>query len=301
MGGNKDPRPLCAGTNPVAVKDGTSCLSPMSPPGPVQPKTATRRRGPKYQPERNLPAGGVEELAPCELFRVIGFDIGSASLEKPGMLEGLNAIADYLLNVDDAHPYVTITGMESRSRREGAVFNYGWNRAHAVEKFLKERTRHRPRAPIGYSTNSVGSIWSPPVSASPYVKVYWRAATIQIKLSGKSRPGVNREHGHAPEAPEAEDENLLGEAGKLAVKEYVLHKVGHKLLGHGAPMLSIAVMQIEALLELAKANQAGKMLMFRNMYEGAFEKALDELADEDPLKALFQGEPVASLSALVPL
>jgi len=200
------------------------------------------------------------------------------------MLEGLNAIADYLLNVDDAHPYVTITGMESRSRREGAVFNYGWNRAHAVEKFLKERTRHRPRAPIGYSTNSVGSIWSPPVSASPYVKVYWRAATIQIKLSGKSRPGVNREHGHAPEAPEAEDENLLGEAGKLAVKEYVLHKVGHKLLGHGAPMLSIAVMQIEALLELAKANQAGKMLMFRNMYEGAFEKALDELADEDPLK-----------------
>jgi hypothetical protein len=232
----------------------------------------------------NLPAGGVEELVPYELFRVMGFDIASASLEKPGILEGMNAIADYLLKVDDAHPFVTITGLESQSRIPGDVFSYGWNRAHAVEKFLRERTKNRPRAPIGYSTNTMGSIWSAPASASPYVKVYWRAATIQIKLSGKSWPGVNREHGFAPQAPEPEDENLLKEGVKQGVKEGGLHVVGHHLLSHGGPALSLAVFQIEGLMELAKVNQAGKMAMFRNMYEVAFEKALDELADEDPRK-----------------
>src|SRR5207244_1341206 len=73
-----------------------------------------------YSPERNVKAGHAEDVSPGEKYRVAGFDIGSADLNKPGIKEGLQPVIDSLkADKGDKSPQVFITGLESNSRVPG--------------------------------------------------------------------------------------------------------------------------------------------------------------------------------------
>ncbi len=155
-----------------------------------------------YEPEENVPQGGVETLQDepgYKRYRVLGFDIGSADVHKTGISEGLDSIIQYLLTVKDASPRVAVTGLASKSRRpEKNPFTYGWARAEAVKEYFVSKG-----IPQGWiTTNTLGSILSPSARSSPLVKAYWRAANIEIKLSGKSKQ---------PPAPEQEKQPLTPE------------------------------------------------------------------------------------------
>ncbi|MFH0344338.1 MAG: DUF4157 domain-containing protein [Chromatiales bacterium] len=225
-------------------------------------------RSMRYQPEENITLGGVEELIPNQLYRVIGFDIGSADVNKRGIKEGLEPVIQYLLTVDDAAPSVTITGLASESRLAGkGAFSYGWDRADAIKHYLSLRGVSK----IWIKTTTRGSIGAPPINTPPEVKAYWRAAILDIRLSGKPKPGRPYTGGFEPSVPSPPKGRKVTDIISLIPPR-----------GPITASLKLIKFTYEALRELGYANQAGKMEMFRNAYRNAHADALADLTEADP-------------------
>lgn len=223
-----------------------------------------------YHPEENVPQGGVEtikdELNQQE-YRVIGFDIGSSDLNKTGIKEGLDLIIEDLLAVNDAVPRVAITGLASESHLKGKDgFTYGWERANAIKKYFVDKGI--PTTWI--TTNSLGSIRAPSAASPPLLKAYWRAATIEIKLTGKPRPPKEYRGGFAPSIPKPPKRPGL-----------------RFLIPPLSPTSAISKTfkaALQMVKELGYANEAGKMEMFRNEYLSAYADAMADLTEADPMK-----------------
>jgi len=140
--------------------------------------------GPRTPRERNVPLGNVIELVPKRLYNVIGFDIGKANLDKPGISERLEPIVQQLLATDDVRPSVIITGhaSESRFRGKGPEL-YERGRAEAVKNYLVSRGVNKN----WIQTKTSGSGTLPASSYSPSQKAAARAATIEIVPSGQTK------------------------------------------------------------------------------------------------------------------
>lgn len=235
---------------------------------PDEEKSSTRVSS--YQPEENVPLGGVEatkEEPNEQVYRVIGFDIGSADVSKPGIKEGLDPIIEDLLAVNDAAPRVEIIGLASESRLKGKDgFTYGHERASTLKKYFVEKGIRAAWITI----NSLGSVGAPSADSSPMVKAYWRAAIIKISLTGRPRPSKQYKGGFAPDVPPP-----LKQPGLLS------------LIPPTSPVAAIRVTfktMIRAVKELGYANQAGKMEMFRHKYLSAYADAMADLTEADPKK-----------------
>jgi outer membrane protein OmpA-like peptidoglycan-associated protein len=223
-----------------------------------------------YHPEENVPQGGVETIKDepnQQEYRVIGFDIGSSDLNKTGIKEGLDLIIEDLLAVNDAVPRVAITGSASESRLKGKDgFTYGWERANAIKKYFVDKGI--PTTWI--TTNSLGSIRAPSAASPPLLKAYWRAATIEIKLTGKPRPPKEYRGEFAPSIPKPP-------------KGPGLRFLIPPLSPTGAIRKTFTA-ALQTVKELGYANEAGKIEMFRNEYLSAYADAMADLTEADPMK-----------------
>ncbi len=221
-----------------------------------------------YHPEENVPQGGVETIKDepnQQEYRVIGFDIGSSDLNKTGITEGLDLIIEDLLAVNDAVPRVAITGLASESRLKGKDgFTYGWERANAIKKYFVDKGI--PTTWI--TTNSLGSTRAPSAASPPLLKAYWRAATIEIKLTGKPRPPKEYRGEFAPSIPKPPK----GPGLRFLIPP--LSPIGAIRKTFKAALQTVK--------ELGYANEAGKIEMFRNEYLSAYADAMADLTEADP-------------------
>src|ERR1700732_3481552 len=212
-------------------------------PGPLgyndaaDPDSPRSFMGAEHEPEKNIPRGDVVhlpeklevkdkrgipfkpgELEPetsraieklYRLYRVVGFDIGSADVNKPGIAEGLDRLINHLEDLQNDLEAVSIsldiTGLASESRVQYPNWAYlkgkeipnpwglGWKRAEAIKEYFRESN---VSASIHSQTfGLLGGLapdvkWfgpTPPRDAPSEIKARWRAATILVSVTA-SRP-----------------------------------------------------------------------------------------------------------------
>jgi hypothetical protein len=235
----------------------------------------------RYQPETNVPQGFVEQIDPGKKYRVVCFDIASANLTKPGMSEGLEAIVQILLK--DADPRITITGTESKSRRPGHEFSYGWARAFAVRDYFVERFRAAGRHLFPPATNCTGPVSACPSNLPPLYKALYRAVSIDIKLSGRpyATPGIPLDPDMTiPPRPDSLEKgagdvgDLIWEIAKDRLKDKLIDKVSEHLgVEKFVPFLDAVSFQYEAFEAWAEANRLGDRDLLRGFFWQGFDEA----------------------------
>lgn len=147
----------------------------------------TADRGTSVLPERerNVRRGEVRTIVPDQTFNVVGFDIGRANLDKPGIKEQLEPVVQrlhLLTGQYPRHPVVRITGHASESRLPGkGPEEYASRRAAALKTYLV--LRGVPEAWIQTDTSREASVRSLSAGAVSDAKALARSATIEIGMS----------------------------------------------------------------------------------------------------------------------
>jgi outer membrane protein OmpA-like peptidoglycan-associated protein len=232
---------------------------------------------PRYRPESDIPLGGVEVLKAGESLRVVGFDVGSADVNKLGIKENLDDVITWLKTIDDAEVHVIISGMASESRKQGDdPYDLGQRRAEAVKKYFVEHGI-KPGWIICLSHGASGA--PPAATATPEEKAYWRAVFIDVKTSGKRRPG--RRSKQPPKAPTApvSDPKMAFEFMKILIPPKLIppkkKKQSFKEFSKKAEEVAKFIRAI---------NKAAEANMVRTNYTGAWAEAMADLTEADPAK-----------------
>ncbi|WP_198361589.1 OmpA family protein [Burkholderia ubonensis] len=153
-------------------------------------------RGTERPPrERNVPRGDVRAVVPNRTYNIVGFDIGSADLSKPGIKEQLEPVVQQIQGRTTGqghHPIVRVTGHASESRLPGkGPEHYARERADAVAAYLQ--SRGVPRAWIVTDTSrGDASRGAAGRDASPEAKAWARSVTLDIASAREPRDVADR-------------------------------------------------------------------------------------------------------------
>lgn len=224
----------------------------------------------------------------------VGFQFGSAQL-VPGMMEQWLASQPESLRIalSDPATKVIITASASRPGSEETNLRLSEERTASVQQWLREHGVHAEIV-----THALGEELAKQAGKSDRADdASDRVAKIEVipaVAKAETSAPFFRDHAHAPEVPKDPEENFGEELAKFGIEHSVEHivsdKIGEKLVGEpGGPyvgsLIEVARFQVEALLKLGEANEAGTKEMCLNKYVSEYATAVAKLTQANPGEA----------------